>query len=87
VPDLAQYSSGTLAAPLGDWLHADYASINLPHLNDTVVEPPFCLLDCRTIIGAIYNGRWSGYVIVRSQLINPVRRHRDTLDLKQIFSQ
>jgi hypothetical protein len=54
-------------APLGDWLHADHASIDLPHLNDTVPAKALaCLFDCRTIIGTIHN-RWrSGYMIVSS---------------------
>jgi hypothetical protein len=53
-------------ASLSDWLHADHAPVDQLHLNDTVVEPLSCLLDCRSIIGAIHN-RWrSGYVIVRS---------------------
>jgi hypothetical protein len=55
-----------VTAPLGDWLHADHAPVDLPYLNNTVVEPLSCLFDCRGIIGAIDN-RWrSGYMIVRS---------------------
>jgi hypothetical protein len=58
------------------WLHSDHAPVELPYFNDTVLDEPLsCLLDCRSIIGAIHN-RWrSGYVIVRSELVNPVRRH------------
>jgi hypothetical protein len=67
----------TSAVPvsLGCWLHADHAPVDLPYFNDPVIEPLSCLLDCRSIIGAIHNRWCGGYVIVRSKLVNPVRRH------------
>jgi hypothetical protein len=58
--------TSAVSAPLGDWLHADYAPVDLPYLNDTVVEPLSCLFDCRGIIGAVHNCWRSGYVIVCS---------------------
>jgi hypothetical protein len=63
-----------VSASLCNWLHADHAPINLPHLNDTVtVKALSCPLDCRIIVGAIHNRRRSGYVIVRGKLVNPIR--------------
>jgi hypothetical protein len=49
--------TSAVSAPLGDRLHVDHAPVDLPHLNDTVVEPLSCLFDCRgssgqpTIVG------------------------------------